>query len=70
VRNKTVRDLYRSLTLSKNNSKKEAVEENQANSNKFIFEKNHVLKGIVKSQKIKKLKNNFIQKISRTSTAR
>ena len=39
-------------------------------SNKLLFEKNHVLKGIVKSQKIKKIKQNFINKISRTSTAR
>ena len=35
---------------------------------RLIFEKNNILEGIIKGQKIKKLQNNFIKKISRTST--
>ena len=38
-------------------------------SGSFMFEKNHILKGIVKNQKIHRIKDNFIKKISRTSTA-
>lgn len=36
---------------------------------KLIFENNNILEGIIRSQKIKKLKEMFIKKIRRTSTA-
>jgi hypothetical protein len=45
-----------------------AVEEKKRGTCKLIFEKNNILEGIVRSQKIKKLQNTFLRKIQRTST--
>lgn len=45
-----------------------AVEQKKRGSCKLIFEKNNILEGIVRSQKIKKLQNTFLRKIQRTST--
>jgi nucleoid DNA-binding protein len=47
---------------------KQAVDQKQSQSCKLIFEKNNLLEGIVRSQKIKNLQNNFLRKIKRTAT--
>lgn len=45
------------------------ITDTKAGTCKLIFENNNILEGIIRSQKIKKLKDMFIKKIRRTSTA-
>jgi len=54
----------RQVTKMKNASKLKKTD-----TSKIIFEKNNTLELIVKSQKINNIKNNFIRKVTRTSTS-
>jgi hypothetical protein len=58
------------MTLNKQLGQiQQSIADSQTRTCKLIFENNNILEGIIKSQKIKKLKEMFIKKIMRTSTA-